>query len=63
MQERSPTCSPSCVQWKARIATYLAERSKLLNAGGTEADRQAVIQQLRQLRFSPQEQLRVPVYE
>lgn len=52
-------------EWKSRIAGYLAERSRLLQDGGRlpEAERQAALQQLRQARFTPQEQLRLPAYE
>lgn len=49
--------------WKSRIADYLAERSKLLNAYLADADRQAAIQQLRDSRFTQQEQNRLPAYE
>ncbi|WP_136419008.1 lipase secretion chaperone [Herbaspirillum sp. ST 5-3] len=49
--------------WKNRIADYLAQRSSLLNANMADADRQAAIQQLRNSRFDPQEQMRLPAYE
>ncbi|HJV83783.1 lipase secretion chaperone [Noviherbaspirillum sp.] len=49
--------------WKSRIADYLAQRSSLLNASMADADRQAAIQQLRNSRFDPQEQMRLPAYE
>jgi lipase chaperone LimK len=49
--------------WKARIASYLAERNKLLSNNQSEADRAAAIQQLRQARFNAGEQGRLPAYE
>lgn len=49
--------------WKSRIAGYLAERSKVLNANLSDAGRQAAIQQLRDSRFSQQEQMRLAAYE
>ena len=49
--------------WKSRIADYLAERSRLLNSGMADAERQAAIQQLRDSRFTQLEQKRLPAYE
>ncbi len=51
--------------WKNRIAAYLAERNGLLqsNAGLAQVDQQALLQQLRQTRFSADEQRRLPAYE
>lgn len=49
--------------WKNRIAAYQAERNKLTGANLPEADRQAALQQLREARFSPDEQRRLTAYE
>ncbi len=49
--------------WKARIAAYLAERSKLMSNHQSEAERTSAIQRLRQARFSADEQRRLPAYE
>ena len=49
--------------WSSRIAAYLAERGQLLNSGRTDADRQAALLQLRQARFSEDEQRRLTAYE
>ncbi|MFC3111353.1 lipase secretion chaperone [Undibacterium arcticum] len=51
--------------WKSRIASYLAER-KAVSAGSaklSEADQQLALQQLRQARFSADEQKRLAAYE
>lgn len=49
--------------WKSRIADYLGERSRLLNANMADTDRQAAIQQLRDSRFTQLEQRRLAAYE
>ena len=51
--------------WKRRIASYLAERKTLLtaNAGQAEAERATALQQLRQVRFTAEEQMRLAAYE
>lgn len=48
--------------WKTRIAGYLTERNTLMTST-PEAQRHAMIQQLRDSRFSPDEQKRLPAYE
>ncbi len=48
-------------QWTERIRTYLAERQRIL--ASPEAGRDAALQQLRQSRFSQQEQQRLAAYE
>jgi lipase chaperone LimK len=51
--------------WKSRIASYLAERNKLTATGAnlSEADRLAAIKQLREARFTVDEQKRLAAYE
>ncbi|MES2264659.1 MAG: lipase secretion chaperone [Pseudomonadota bacterium] len=51
--------------WKKRIAAYLAERDRQSQSGARlpPAQREADLQQLRQSRFSPDEQKRLPAYE
>lgn len=50
--------------WKTRIAAYRSERNNLLaNATLSAPDRQAAIQQLRDARFSADEQKRLAAYE
>lgn len=51
--------------WKTRITDYLSERNKLMSnpANVSEAERQAAVQQLRQTRFSSDEQRRLSAYE
>jgi lipase chaperone LimK len=51
--------------WKNRIAGYLAERNALLQAttNRPQPDRQALLQELRQARFSADEQRRLGAYE
>lgn len=51
--------------WKKRIASYLAERSKLMSntANLPEPERQAALEQLRQSRFNADEARRLPAYE
>lgn len=51
--------------WKKRIASYLAERNKLMgnNANLPEPERQAALEQLRQARFNAEEARRLPAYE
>ena len=51
--------------WKARINTYLAERSKLMkqNAGGPAAEREAALSRLQQSKFSAEEIPRLVAYE
>lgn len=51
--------------WKSRIASYLVERKTLLaaNAQLAEAERATALQQLRQVRFTADEQMRLAAYE
>jgi lipase chaperone LimK len=51
--------------WKNRVASYLAERNTVIgrSANLPEPDRQATIQQLRDMRFNIDEQKRLPAYE
>jgi len=50
--------------WKSRIADYLDERAKVLgNAGLTDAGKQTAVQQLRDAKFSTNEQKRLGAYE
>lgn len=53
------------VAWKARIARYQEERSKLLTAqaNATEAERQTVLAQLQQTYFTEAERPRLAAYE
>lgn len=52
-------------EWRQRIAAYRAERMRVLDAIRTlpAAERESALQQLRQARFSDEEQLRLPAYE
>ncbi len=49
--------------WKARIATYLAERAKLQDTAKGIEQQSAALQQLRDAQFSAEEQRRLPAYE
>jgi lipase chaperone LimK len=49
--------------WKARIATYQAQRGATLAAPGSDADRQAALSALRNRLFTPEEQRRLAAYE
>lgn len=51
--------------WKSRIATYLSERSQLLQAQADQpqAQRQLALTQLQQSHFTPQERPRLAAYE
>jgi lipase chaperone LimK len=49
-------------EWSARIAAYLAERNRLLAAPMADAERHALLVQLQQDRFTPDEQKRLPAY-
>lgn len=51
--------------WKNRIASYLSERSKLLQAqaDAPPAEREAALAQLQQSRFNPDERPRLAAYE
>ena len=49
--------------WKARIATYQAQRGAALAAPGSDADRQAAMSALRNRLFTPEEQRRLAAYE
>jgi len=50
--------------WKSRIADYLDQRNKVLgNSTLNEVDRQTALQQLRDARFSANEQKRLGAYE
>ena len=53
------------IAWKSRIATYLSERSKLLEAqaDAPPAQRESALVQLQQSRFSPDERRRLAAYE
>ena len=53
------------ITWKNRITSYLAERNSLLIRSESlpEADRQGTMQQLRDIRFSSDEQKRLLAYE
>lgn len=53
------------IAWKARIATYLSERSKLLQAqaDAPPTQRELVLTQLQQSQFSPDERRRLAAYE
>jgi lipase chaperone LimK len=52
------------LDWKKRIADYQSQRQSLLaNTALGDADRQAAIQQIRDARFSTDEQKRLPAYE
>jgi len=50
-------------EWKARIATYQAQRGAVLSAPGSDADRQAAMDDLRNRLFTPEEQRRLAAYE
>lgn len=50
--------------WKSRIADYVEQRNRVLgNAALSDTDRQAALQQLRDARFSFNEQKRLGAYE
>lgn len=50
--------------WNARMDAWYAERATVLgNTGLTEADRAAQVDRLRELRFSPEERIRVEALE
>ena len=49
--------------WKARIASYQAQRNALQSAPGSDADRAAAIGDLRNRLFTPEEQRRLAAYE
>ena len=51
--------------WTARTSAYLAERSRLLDVSATAAgtDQSSVLQQLRDSRFTVEEQQRLAAYE
>ena len=49
--------------WKARIATYQAQRGSVLAAPGSDADRAAAMGELRNRLFTPEEQRRLAAYE
>ncbi|WP_136413234.1 lipase secretion chaperone [Herbaspirillum sp. ST 5-3] len=49
-------------EWKARIDAYLVERKRLLANSGS-SDLSAALQQLRDARFTPDEQRRLAAYE
>lgn len=52
-------------EWRQRIHTYLSARKRLLDASAPQApaDRELLLQQLRQAHFSDDEQRRLPAYE
>ena len=49
--------------WKARIADYRSQRATVLAAPGSEADRAAAMDELRNRLFTPEEQRRLAAYE
>ncbi len=51
--------------WKSRIAAYLVQRNAIVGdaAKRSEADQEALLQQLRDAQFSAEEQRRLPAYE
>ena len=49
--------------WKARIAAYQSQRSAVLAAPGSDADRAAALSDLRNRLFTPDEQRRLAAYE
>ena len=49
--------------WKARIASYQAQRSAVLSAAGSDSDRAAAMSALRGRLFTPEEQRRLAAYE
>ena len=49
--------------WKARIATYQAQRNAVLAAPGSDADRLTALSDLRNRLFTPEEQRRLAAYE
>ena len=49
--------------WKARIAAYQSQRSAVLAAPGSDADRAAAMSDLRNRLFTPEEQRRLTAYE
>ena len=48
--------------WKARIASYQAQRGTALAAPGSDADRAAAMSELRNRLFTPEEQRRLAAY-
>ena len=51
-------------EWKSRIDAYLAERDHLLRSSdkAAQTDHAAALQQLREARFTPEEQARLAAY-
>ena len=49
--------------WKARIATYQAQRGSVLATPGSDADHAAAMSELRDRLFTPEEQRRLAAYE
>ena len=49
--------------WRARIATYQAQRGTVLSTPGSDADRAAAMGALRNRSFTPEEQRRLAAYE
>lgn len=49
--------------WKTRISAYLAERNRLLNGNEAGAPHQDALQQLRDARFTAEEQKLLAAYE
>lgn len=49
--------------WQARINAYVAERNALLGHNANASDPQSTLQQLRNARFTPEEQTRLAAYE
>ena len=50
-------------QWKTRIVSYLDEKNKMINLRLNDADGLREIQQIRDQKFSQEEQKRLPAYE
>ncbi len=49
--------------WKARIASYRAQRSAVLSSAGSDSDHAAAMSELRNRLFTPEEQRRLAAYE
>ena len=50
-------------QWKTRIVTYLEEKNKIHNLRLQDVDQGSALQQIRDQKFSQEEQKRLPAYE
>ncbi len=49
--------------WKARIASYQAQRTAVLSSAGSASDHDAAMSELRNRLFTPEEQRRLAAYE